>query len=111
MFLGPADGSRAMLDVLHHAAHAARARSLEAARELLEKGGWLTEPGFHVALQAVLEVLPVSATFSKVELTPALSGFGSDFEALENLRRLAFTEQVDEPTLLSKLRIEEALVI
>jgi adenine-specific DNA methylase len=111
MFLGPADGSRAMLDVLHHAAHAARARSLEAARELLEKGGWLTEPTFHVALQAVLEVLPVSATFSKVELTPALSGFGSDFEALENLRRLAFTEQVDEPTLLSKLRIEEALVI
>jgi len=111
MFLGPADGSRAMLDVLHHAANAARARSLEAARELLEKGGWLTEPTFHVALQAVLEVLPVSATFSKVELTPALSGFGSDFEALENLRRLAFTEQVDEPTLLSKLRIEEALVI
>jgi adenine-specific DNA methylase len=38
MFLGPADGSRAMLDVLHLAAHAARARSLEAARELLEKG-------------------------------------------------------------------------
>ena len=111
MFLGPADGSRAMLDVLHHAAHAARSRSLEAARELLEKGGWLTEPTFHVALQAVLEVLPVSATFSKIELTPALSGFGSDFEALENLRRLAFTEQVDEPTLLSKLRIEEALVI
>jgi adenine-specific DNA methylase len=111
MFLGPADGSRAMLDILHHAAHAARARSLEAARELLEKGGWLTEPTFHVALQAVLEVLPVSATFSKIELTPALSGFGSDFEALENLRRLAFTEHVDEPTLLSKLRIEEALVI
>ncbi len=111
MYLGPADGSRAMLDVLHHAAHAARARSLEAARELLEKGGWLTEPAFHVALQAVLEVLPVSATFSKVELTPALSGFGSDFEALENLRRLAFTEQVEEPTLLSKLRIGEALVI
>ncbi len=111
MFLGPADGSRAMLDVLHHAAHAVRSRSLEAGRELLEKGGWLTEPTFHVALQAVLEVLPVSATFSKVELTPALSGFGGDFEALENLRRLAFTEQVDEPTLLSKLRIEEALVI
>jgi hypothetical protein len=91
MFLGPADGSRAMLDVLHHAAHAARTRSLEAARELLEKGGWLSEPAFHVALQSVLEVLPVSATFSKV---------GSDFEALENLRRLAFTEHVDEPAQL-----------
>ena len=111
MFLGPGDGSRAMLDVLHHAAYAARARSLEAARELLENGGWLNDPAFHVALQAVLEVLPVSATFSKIALTPALSGFGSDFEALENLRRLAFTEQVDEPTLLSKLRMEEALVI
>jgi len=111
MFLGPADGSRSMLDVLHHAAHAARTRSLEAAREFLEKGGWLDEPAFHTALQAALEVLPVSAKFSKFELTPALSGFGSDFEALENLRRLAFTEQVDEPTLLSKLRMEEALQI
>jgi hypothetical protein len=76
MFLGPADGSRSMLDVLHHAAHAARARSLEAARELLEKGNWLSEPTFHVALQAVLEVLPVSAAFSKIALTPVLSGFG-----------------------------------
>ena len=100
MFLGPADGSRSMLDVLHHAAHAARTRSLEAARELLEKGNWLSEPAFHVALQAVLEVLPVSATFSKIELTPALSGFGSDFEALENLRRIAFAEHVDEPAQL-----------
>lgn len=100
MFLGPADGSRSMLDVLHHAAHASRARSLEAAREMLEKGNWLSEPAFHVALQAVLEVLPVSANFSKIELTPALSGFGGDFEALENLRRLAFTEHVDEPEQL-----------
>lgn len=111
MSWGPADGSRAMLDVLHHAAYAARSRSLEAAREQLEKGNWLGDPSFHVALQAVLEVLPVSAKFSKIDLTPALSGFGSDFEALENLRRLAFTEHVDEPTLLSKLRMEEALQI
>lgn len=111
MSWGPADGSRAMLDVLHHAAYAARSRSLEAAREQLENGNWLNDPSFHVALQAVLEVLPVSAKFSKIDLTPALSGFGSDFEALENLRRLAFTEHVDEPTLLSKLRMEEALQI
>jgi putative DNA methylase len=111
MSWGPADGSRAMLDVLHHAAYAARSRSLEAAREQLEKGNWLSDPSFHVALQAVLEVLPVSARFSKIELTPALSGFGSDFEALENLRRLAFSEHVDEPSLLSQLRMEEALQI
>jgi hypothetical protein len=106
MYLGPADGSRAMLDVLHHAAYAARSRSLEAARELLEKGGWLTDPGLHVALQAVLEVLPVSATFSKIALPTAATGFGSDFEALENLRRLAFTEHVDEPEQLSLFRAE-----
>jgi adenine-specific DNA methylase len=111
MSWGRGDGSQTMIDVLHHAANAARVRSLEAARELLEKGGWLNEPALHVALQAALEVLPVSASFSKIELTPTLSGFGSDFEALENLRRLAFTEQVDEPTLLSKLRMEEALQI
>jgi len=104
MFLGPSDGSRSMLDVLHHAAHAARARSLEAAREMLEKGNWLTDPAFHVALQAVLEVLPVSAAFSKIELTPALSGFGSDFEALENLRRIAFAEHVEEPQQLTLFR-------
>jgi adenine-specific DNA methylase len=104
MFLGPADGSRSMLDVLHHAAHAARARSLEAARELLEKGNWLSEPTFHVALQAVLEVLPVSAAFSKIALTPVLSGFGSDFEALENLRRIAFAEHVEEPQQLTLFR-------
>ena len=93
-----------MLDVLHHAAHAARARSLEAARELLEKGNWLSEPTFHVALQAVLEVLPVSAAFSKIALTPVLSGFGSDFEALENLRRIAFAEHVEEPQQLTLFR-------
>ncbi len=109
MFLGPADGSRAMLDVLHHAAYAARSRSLEAARELLERGNWLRDPSFHVALQAVLEVLPVSAAFSKVELTPALSGFGTDFEALENLRRLSFTEHVDEPEQLKLWKEAEVL--
>jgi len=78
--------------------------SLEAAREMLEKGNWLTDPAFHVALQAVLEVLPVSAAFSKIELTPALSGFGSDFEALENLRRIAFRRACRRPQQLTLFR-------
>lgn len=108
MWLGPSDGSRAMLDVLHHAAHLARTRSLEAAREMLEKGDWLADPSFHVALQAVLEVLPVPASFSQLELSTALAGSGSDFEALENLRRLAFADRVDEPQQLSLFRTESA---
>ena len=34
--LGPADGSRGMIDAVHHAANTARVRSLSAAREMLE---------------------------------------------------------------------------
>ena len=57
--LGPPDGSRGMIDALHHAAHLGRTRTLEAARELLAKTGVDGEPAFFAALEAVLEVLPV----------------------------------------------------
>jgi adenine-specific DNA methylase len=99
--LGPVDGSRAMLDAVHHAAHRARIRTLEAARELLEQAQVHRNPDFFAALEAVLEVLPVSKTFSGVELEGDVAASGSDFEALENLRRLAFAEDVGEPEQLS----------
>jgi len=99
--LGPVDGSRAMIDAIHHAAHRARTRTLEAARELLEQAQVHQNPDFFAALEAVLEVLPVSKTFSGVELEGDVAASGSDFEALENLRRLAFAEEVDEPEQLS----------
>jgi putative DNA methylase len=38
--------------------------------------------------------------FSGVDLEGDLAAAGSDFEALENLRKLAFTQQVDPPTQL-----------
>ncbi len=99
--LGPADGSRAMIDALHHAAYAARNRSLESARDLLEKAGIVGDPALHTALEAVLEVLPVSSKFTGIEdAKGAVAEAASDFEALEMLRRLAFTEQVDEPAQL-----------
>lgn len=99
--LGAADGSRAMVDALHHAAHAARIRTLQAARELLDEAGAATEPRFLTALEAVLEVLPVSKRFTGID-EPAgpVAEAASDFEALEMLRRLAFTDQVDEPAQL-----------
>lgn len=98
--LGAPDGTRAMIDAIHHAAHMGRLRSLQAAREMLAESGVDKEPAFYAALEAVLEVLPVSKAFSGIELEGDLGAAGSDFEALENLRRLAFTDHVDKPRQL-----------
>lgn len=98
--LGPMDGSRAMIDAVHHAAHLGRTRTLQAAREALAKAHVDHEPAFLAALEAALEVLPVSKAFSGLELDGDAAQAANDFEALENLRRLAFAAQVDEPKQL-----------
>ena len=98
--LPPADGSRAMIDALHFAAYTIRTKNTEASREILERNGLLDSPAFHTALQAVLEVLPVSKSYTKVDVPKNAEGASSDFEALENLRKLAFTEHVQEPEQL-----------
>jgi hypothetical protein len=67
---------------------------------MLTKTGVDTEPMFFAALEAVLEVLPVGKAFSGIDLDGDLAAAGSDFEALENLRRLAFTGRVDPPKQL-----------
>lgn len=99
--LGPTDGSRALIDALHHAAHRGRTQGVEAARELLVKSGADHKPGFPAALAAVLEVLPVSSTFTHVadEAGPVAEA-ASDFDALEHLRRLAYNEKVARPQQL-----------
>lgn len=99
--LGPPDGSRAWLDAIHHAANMARLRTLDAAREMLVNAGVASEPQFFAALEAVLEVLPVGQAFSGVDLEGDLAASASDFEALEKLRRLAFSADVDQPEQLS----------
>jgi len=106
--LGPADGSRAMIDAIHHAAHVARTRNLDAARELLAHNHVDQDPKFFSSLEAVLEVLPVSKAFSGIELEGDAAAQGSDFEVLENLRRLAFSDRVDEPKQLDLWREEAA---
>src|SRR5690606_3535481 len=106
--LGPADGSRAMLDAVHHAATRARTATLQAARDLLERVGVIRDPAFLIALEAVLEVLPPSRAFTGIDPTAAAAPAASDFEALENLRRLAFGAQVDEPEQLKLWREEMA---
>ena len=99
--LGPADGSRGMIDALHHAAHAARSRSLTAARELLERAGVGEEPRFVTALEAVLEVLPLSPHITGAKLTGDVRAAGDDFQALYELSRLAYRDRVDEPDQLA----------
>jgi adenine-specific DNA methylase len=98
--LGLPDGRASMLDALHQLAKAARAHSLESANELLAKYRLANEPTFLVALEAVLEVLPVGKTWSGFDLPDAAQGAGADFDALENLRRLALSEAVAEPEQL-----------
>ena len=106
--LGPMDGSRAMIDAIHHAAHFGRSRTLQAAREMLATAGADRETTFFAALEAVLEVLPVSKSFSGVALEGDVAAASSDFEALENLRKLAFAGQVDEPQQLELWRGDSA---
>ena len=98
--LGPPDGSRGWIDAIHHAAHAARTRTLQAAGELLERSGAAQEPVFLSALEAVLEVLPPSRAFTGFDPADAVLPSATDFEVLENLRRLAFADRVDAPTQL-----------
>lgn len=98
--IGPADGSRSWLDAVHHAAYAARSRNLQYAQEMLNKAQVDGDPAFFAALEAVLEVLPVSKAFSGIDLEGDVAEFGNDFEALENLRKLAFATDVDEPQQL-----------
>ena len=102
--LGPVEGSRGMIDAIHHAARLARDRTLDAARELLEKAGIDKDPRFFAALEAVLEVLPISTNFTGVELQGDLAASGSDFEVLYMLYRLAYRDKFDEPEQLKLWR-------
>lgn len=104
--LGPVDGSRAMIDAIHHAANMARIRSLAAAKELLAEALVDRDPRFFASLEAILEVLPVSRTYSGVDLKGEVAAAADDFEVLYKLSRLAYGDQIDEPEQL-KLWQEE----
>ena len=105
--LGAADGGRSALDAVHHVAWRIRQENLQAGRELVERAALEASPGFVTALTAVLEVLPVSGTFTKVKgETGAVAEAASDFDALEHLRRLMFSDRVPEPEQL-KIWLED----
>jgi len=98
--LGPADGSRCMIDAIHHAADVARSRSVSAAQEMLRDGGVERDAGFFVALEALLEVLPPSGRFTGADLKGDLAAAANDFDGLYSLYRLAYTAEIDEPAQL-----------
>jgi hypothetical protein len=99
--LGNADGSRSAMDAVHHVAWRIRQQNLQAGRELVERARLDASPGFVTALTALLEVLPVSSTFTKVKgETGAVAEAASDFDALEHLRRLMFGDRIPEPEQL-----------
>lgn len=95
---GSADGSSGMLDALHHAAQRARSRGAAAALELVQHNGLDTEPKFLLALEALLEVLPVPPGLRGE--TGEAEDHAGDFDALEKLRRLAFADQIGQPEQL-----------
>ena len=98
--LGAPDGTRAWIDAIHHCAHRARATDLNAAQQLVRDNGLARSAYFLTAVEAVLEVLPLSARYTGFDPVKAALPAASDFEALENLRRLAFAEQVSTPRQL-----------
>ena len=102
--LGPPDGSQGMIDAIHRAAHTARTRSLQAARELLAGAQADRDPRFFAALEAVLEVLPVSRAFTGIDVEGEAAAAGDDFEALYKLARLAYQDEIGEPEQLKLWR-------
>ena len=105
--LGSPDGSQGMIDAIHRAAHTARTRSLQAARERLAEAQTDKDPRFFTALEAVLEVLPVSKAFTGIDIEGEAAAAGDDFEALYNLARLAYRDEIGEPEQLGLWRDDE----
>ena len=101
--LGSPDGSRGMIDSIHHAANTARTRNLAAARELLDTA-LPDKEQFFTALRAVLEVLPVPRAFTGIELERDVKGAGDDFELLWSLAQLAYSDKIEEPEQLKLWR-------
>ena len=89
-----------MIDAIHHAANMARIRSLAAAKEMLAEALVDRDPRFFASLEAVLEVLPVSHSFSGIELKGEIATAADDFEVLYKLARLAYGDHIDEPEQL-----------
>lgn len=101
-------GDTCMLDTLHQAARIAREQNTGAARNMLESAKLRDDPTLLTALEALLNVLPPGLIArGKKKPDALLSGAANDFEALENLRRLAFAEAVPAPYIPEQMPLPE----
>ncbi len=85
-----------MIDTLHWMGLNARDQNTGAAKTMLERANVLDDPTLKTALHAMLRVIPQRAT-TTAKGSGGLAGFAADFEALENLRRLAYEGDVPAP--------------
>jgi hypothetical protein len=93
-----------MLDTLHWAAKTAREQNTGAAQSLIENAHLSGDPTLLTALEALLNVLPPGiASAGKKKPDANLTGAANDFEALERLRKLAFSETVPAPKIPEQL--------
>ena len=106
--LGSPDGARGMIDAVHGAAHLGRSGALDKARDQLNEVLGTREPAFLAALEAVLEVLPVTRRWTSIDLPGEAAAAGDDFEALYDLMRLAYGDRIDEPEQLKLWREDAA---
>jgi hypothetical protein len=96
-----------MLDTLHWAAKVGREQNTGAARSLIEDARLIGDPTLLTALEALLNVLPpTGATTGRKKPDASLAGAASDFEALERLRKLAFSETVPAPKIPEQIPLE-----
>ena len=96
-----------MLDTLHWAAKVGREQNTGAARSLIEDARLIGDPTLLTALEALLNVLPPGvASAGRKKPDASLTGAANDFEALERLRKLAFSETVPAPKIPEQIPLE-----
>ena len=89
---------------------ATRIRSLVVARGLLARALVVEDPRFFAALEAVMEVLPVSRAWTGIDPEGEAAAAVDDFEALYNLSRLAYRDEIDEPEQIKLWHDSEYLI-
>ena len=92
--------AHAMIDELHHIAYLGRKSGAATAIEYVESEQLDTDDAFVAALEAVLEVLPPSHIHTGMDLGGDLASASGDFDALFDVYRLKFKNQMDEPDQL-----------
>ena len=96
-----------MLETLHWAPKIGREQNTGASMNLIEEAHPIGDPTLLTALEAPLNDLPPGVALAgKKKPDTYLAGAANDFEALERLRRLAFSETVSAPKIPEQLVID-----